>query len=357
MYFPLYDLQKSFEQNCTADTKLAISNRIWPGEKKWVSFLGFHLASRVGVSACAVTTGRNLALLAQLGFDVLTYKTIRTRACPAHDLPNILPVYVPESFSREHLTQTLRVLTHEEMQYPSIANSFGNACLDPNWVMEDIAYAKRALNRGQVLIVSVYGDDEQRDLVTDFVRAASMAKEAGADIIELNLSCPNLQRKSLDQDSDVVSQITQAVTRAIKPTPVLIKLKWSPDLRLITSIMLLAASNGVNGISAINSMAMPIIDAQNKPAFGAQRLYAGVSGYPLHHLALKFIQTLQQINRRHQLDLSIIGMGGITQVEHFEAMFHAGADLALTATGMMFNPYLGMQYQKLSMEFSGPTRI
>jgi dihydroorotate dehydrogenase len=349
MNFPLYDLQKSFEQNCVAVTKLAISNRVWPEEKKWVSFLGFHLASRVGVSACAVTTGRNLALLAQLGFDVLTYKTIRTRICPAHDLPNILPVYVPEPFSKEHRTQTLRVLTHEEIQYPAIANSFGNACLDPNWVMEDIADAKRALNRGQVLIVSVYGDNEERDLVTDFVRAASMAKEAGADIIELNLSCPNLNGKYLDQDSDIVSRIAQAVNRAIKPTPVLIKLKWCPDLRLITSIMLSAAWHGIVGISAINSIAMPIIDAQNKPAFGAQRLYAGVSGYPLHRLALEFIQTLQQINRRHQLALSIVGMGGITQAEHFDAMFHAGADLALTATGMMFNPYLGMQYQKLAV--------
>ena len=62
----------------------------------------------------------------------------------------------------------------------------------------DIGRGKSLLRQGQILIVSVTGTTREEDksfdyLVNDYVKAAVMARDAGAEIVELNLSCPNVK--------------------------------------------------------------------------------------------------------------------------------------------------------------------
>ena len=54
----------------------------------------------------------------------------------------------------------------------------------------------------------------------------------------------------------------------------------------------------------------------------------------------------REINEREKLGLAIIGVGGITLPEHFNEFYNAGADIAMTATGMMWAPYLAMRYHE-----------
>jgi dihydroorotate dehydrogenase len=44
------------------------------------------------------------------------------------------------------------------------------------------------------------------------------------------------------------------------------------------------------------------------------------------------------------LFLALLGCGGIMLPEHFDAFFEAGADVAMSATGLMWDPYLAMRY-------------
>lgn len=211
------------------------------------------------------------------------------------------------------------------------------------------------LRDGQLLIVSVYGEEtEHRSQIEDYVYTAKFAKECGADIVEANISCPNLQlQESILQNNifanmDYFYQFVQAMVIAIKPTPLLLKLGLITDNLLLRQILINAAKAGAAGITGINSISMQVMHELNEPVFGEQRRFSGVSGFPIKNLGLNFIQQLQNIRVQEKLDLSIVGVGGITVAENFTQYHEAGADIAMSATGAMWNPYLGMEYQKLS---------
>ncbi len=349
---PLYDINKTFEENFNNPSFLLVTPpaRVWPDRTQWISLLDYPLASNIGAAACAATTGKGIALLAQLGFDVLTYKTIRRQAYPTHPLPNIVHVECERLFDYPDLREFLFTKDKPEKISDKIAisNSFGNGCLEPLVVMQDIAFAKNSLAKGQVLIVSVYGEgDSLASMAQDFAAAALMAKEAGADIIELNFSCPNLMKSGepLYWSMECVSQITACVVKCVGDIPILIKLglflEQESPLKLLTS----AARAGARGISAVNSISMRVLNKNHCPAFG-KRVYSGVSGYPIRGLALKCVKRLVEINQAEKLNLVVFGMGGITLPKHFNEFLNIGADIALSATGMMWNPYLAAQFHQ-----------
>jgi dihydroorotate dehydrogenase len=349
---PLYDISKTFEENFSNPSFPSIGppTRVWPDRTQRTSLLGYSLASKIGAAACAATTGKGIALLAQLGFDVLTYKTIRRQAYPTHPLPNIVHLECEKLFNYADLKEILFTKDKPEKISDKIAisNSFGNGCLEPRVVMQDIAFAKNSLVEGQVLIVSVYGNgDSLQSMSQDFVAAALMAKEAGADIIELNFSCPNLLKSGepLYWSIEYVLQITACVVKSVGNIPILLKLGLIHEIESPLNLLVSAARAGARGISAINSISMRVLNKSHHPAFG-KRTYSGVSGYPIRQLALQSVKKLVQINQTEKLNLVILGMGGITLPEHFNEFFNLGADIALSATGMMWNPYLAMQFHQ-----------
>lgn len=348
---PFYDIHKTFEENFNNPSFSSIRppTRVFPDKTQWISLLGYSLASKIGAAACAVTTGKGIALLAQLGFDVLTYKTIRRQAYPTHPLPNIVHVECGKLFDYSDLKEFLFTKEiPEKGDKIAISNSFGNGCLEPIVVMQDIAFAKNSLAKGQVLIVSVYGEgDSLASMSQDFAAAALMAKEAGADIIELNFSCPNLMKSGepLYWSIESVAQITDCVVKCIGDIPILIKLGLFLEQESPLKLLISAARAGARGISAINSISMRVLNKYHHPAF-RNRMYSGVSGYPIRQFALQCVKKLVEINQTEKLNLVILGMGGITIPEHFNEFLNNGADIALSATGMMWNPYLAAQFHQ-----------
>lgn len=346
---PFYEITKTFEENFSNPPfSLIPPLRSWPAKEQWTSLCGLPLASRIGAAACAATTGKGIALLAKLGFDVLTYKTIRSVAYPTHPLPNITYINVSKLLDYADLTQAIYIKDKSSFALDKIAisNSFGNGCLGPDVVSADITLAKKSLSAGQILIVSVYGEGATLQLLAkDFVRAALIAKEAGADIIELNLSCPNLLnlREPLYYNIDHVYLIISQVVRCVGDIPILVKLGLL--YQDPSEILIAAARAGARGISAINSISMRVINQLQFPVFGT-RIYSGISGYPIRKLAVQCIEKLVKINQKEKLNLVILGMGGITLPEHFYEFFNVGADIALTATGMMWNPFLASQFHQ-----------
>jgi dihydroorotate dehydrogenase (NAD+) catalytic subunit len=345
----LYDIHKTFEENFHNPlfTSLSPPVRQWSPKAQWIRCLGFSLASRIGVAACAVTTGKGIALLASLGVDILTYKTIRRRAHPTHPLPNIVYVNCESQLHESDLDKLVytRQLARDKI---AISNSFGNGCLEPEILIQDIAFAKNSLSEGQILIVSVYGEGETlAALATEFAETAFFAQQAGADVIELNLSCPNLlkKREPIYWDAEAVYHITAHVVNRVENVPVIVKLGLLPAIISLSKILVAIARAGASGVSAINSIRMRVVDQSQQPAFG-KRIFSGVSGYPIRSLALSFIKKMAQINREQKLNLAILGMGGITSAEHFNEFFDLGADIALSATGLMWNPYLAFQYHQ-----------
>ena len=97
---PIYDIFKTYLEN--ANHGPFFSGEIPKFEKvaKPVDFLGFKLNSPLGVPAGPLLNSKWIALAARLGFDLPTYKTIRSFSHLGHPLPNIVFVESIFQFSR-----------------------------------------------------------------------------------------------------------------------------------------------------------------------------------------------------------------------------------------------------------------
>jgi len=277
--------------------------------------------------------------MAQRGCDVLTYKTIRSKAVVAHELPNIAFICSNKQITKTQIGDEIIASKKysNNNNLIAIANSFGNASFDKNTTHEDIIRAKKYLISGQILIVSVYGES-----VCEFIDAAHIAHSAGADAIEINLSCPNLNNQNLENNKFekniiIISEIAKL------GLPVIIKLGYYNKISELKNILVTITRAGARAVSGINSVPMRVINKHGVFVFNNRPL-AGVSGNPIRNLALDFISQARKIIIQEKLGLALLGMGGISQAQHFGEFLNVGADIALSATGIMFNPNLPAGY-------------
>jgi dihydroorotate dehydrogenase len=350
---PLYDIHKTYLENAEFGPFFEgkIPNRLFPPKEKWIDFLGYSVASPIGIPAGPLLTSSWVKLAAELGFDILTYKTIRSREHPAHPLPNMIYVDthgtlknksdLPPAVSVDHPADQLKDL--------AVTNSFGMPSKSPHFLREDIPLANSYLKPGQLLVVSVVGTEREHvSFLDDFVLAALLAKEAGAKIIEANFSCPNVDKKAgcLYMSPQTVYEYGLALSRAIYPLPLIIKVGLLPNKELMREVMIAAARANVRAVSGINTISMKVIDKSGHPALGHTRLTSGICGGPIREAALEFIRDAKAINDKEKLALTLIGVGGITLPEHFDHFLESGADVAMSATGMMWDPYLAVRYHQ-----------
>src|SRR6185503_1126110 len=86
---PLYDPSKTYLENVEEGPFFSAPIPEYESTDP-VDFLGFKLNSPLGVPAGPLLNAKWIALASALGFDLLTYKTIRSFSHPGHPLPNIV---------------------------------------------------------------------------------------------------------------------------------------------------------------------------------------------------------------------------------------------------------------------------
>jgi len=341
---PIYDIKKSYVDNLEHGPFFdsEFPKRQMPDPDLWIDFLGFPVASPLGVPAGPLLSSNWTKLAAELGFDIVIYKTIRSKPFPAHPLPNM--IYVNTQDAPPAIRTELPAHSIEEL---GVTNSFGMPSMSPAFLMEDIARANEALVPGQVLVVSVVGTPRpNEDFFEDFVKTALFAREAGAKIIEANFSCPNVATKDgiLYTNPDTVYQLGTKLVKALGETPLIIKVGLFQSDKQMREVLNAAAKAGIRAVSGINTVSMPVVNESGEPALGEKRKTSGICGGPIRESALKFIRTARNFIDEDKLDLCLMGCGGITTAEHFEQFLDAGANVAQSATGMMWDPLLAMRY-------------
>jgi dihydroorotate dehydrogenase (NAD+) catalytic subunit len=343
---PLYDITKSYAANAENGPFFhgEIPKRPETPPDQYLDFLGFSIRSPLGVPAGPLLNSRWVELAGKLGFDLPVYKTIRSFAHPGHALPNMIfvePKNLYQAYSIEKMPDDLDHLT--------VTNSFGMPSKSPDFLLQDIEKAQRSLQKGQLLIVSVVGTPNQGvSFAEDFVQAALLAKEAGAKVIEANFSCPNVGKAEgcLYLSAETVKTFASLLVKAIHPIPLILKVGLFETIAQMQSMFIAAAQAGVRAICGINSVSMQVTDQQGHSALGKERLLSGVCGAGILHPALDFIRKADQINRKEQLDLTLMGCGGVVHPSHFDEFLKAGAKIAMSATGMMWDPYLAMRWHQ-----------
>lgn len=350
---PIYDIGKTYDENAATGPFFSgdIPERKWPPQERWSDFLGYPVASRIGVPAGPLLTSSWVALAASLGYDIPIYKTIRSQAHPSHPLPNMVYVHTHGMIDPARRGEAVSFTPSPSSQIENLAvtNSFGMPSKNASFLHEDIPRANASLKKGQVMVVSVVGTERSGiTFLDDFVAAARLAKECGAKIIEANFSCPNVDKSAgcLYMSPTTVFDISSALVKAIHPIPLIIKVGLFTSREQMRDVMTAAAKAKVRSIAGINTISMRVLDPTGRPALGATRETSGICGGPIRSAALEFIRTAAAINRKEKLDLTLIGVGGITVAEHFTHFFDAGADIAMSATGMMWDPYLAARYHQ-----------
>ncbi|PYO18278.1 MAG: hypothetical protein DMD85_21760, partial [Candidatus Rokuibacteriota bacterium] len=234
------------------------------------------LNSPIGIAAGPLLNSKWIEAYSRVGFDVLTYKTVRSMAMPAHALPNIRPVE-----NREHAA----IATAKRVDgQPTLAVSLGIPSVEPEVWRKDVRRAKDRIGSGQVLIVSVVGtwapgmDAEQ--LVQDYARCAAWAAEAGADAIEVHLAVPDPfaeQPQLIYENIPLSAQILYRV-RTTMPKPVLAKLGVFRTPRLLHETATKLAS-WASGFVMTHGVRRRVVDEAGNAAFeGAGRDRATIVG-------------------------------------------------------------------------------
>lgn len=179
---------------------------------------------------------------------------------------------------------------------------------------------------GVPLIVSISAHSAD-----DFVLMAEKLNAAnGVAAVELNLSCPNLQKKVLvAQDAEATAAVVRQV-KAVTRYPLIAKL--SPNVTSIVDIALAAESAGADGLSMVNTFAAMAIDVKKRKS-KIGNFTGGLSGPAIRPIAVRMVcETAARVR------IPIVGMGGITCTNDALEFLIAGATMVAVGTYNFINP-------------------
>lgn len=178
------------------------------------------------------------------------------------------------------------------------------------------------------IIVNVAGT-----MIDDYVEVAdkiSQVKNVAA--IELNISCPNVKCGGITfgTDPNSAAELTREIKKVSK-VPVFVKL--SPNVTDIGVIARAVEKAGADGLSMINTLLGMRIDLKTRQPILANRT-GGLSGPATKPVAIRMIYEVSQ-----QVEIPIIGMGGIMSAEDVIEFFLAGASAVAVGTANFVDPF------------------
>ncbi|NOZ85710.1 MAG: dihydroorotate dehydrogenase [Deltaproteobacteria bacterium] len=156
----------------------------------------------------------------------------------------------------------------------------------------------------------------------------------GIDMLEVNVSCPNVEEGGLSfgVDPDLVAKVTKTVKSATA-LPVMLKLTPMAGAKLAETA-LAAQEAGADAISLINTIGAMEIDIERKrPVLG--NVSGGLSGPAIRPVALKMVFDVASM-----VDIPVVGIGGITSARDVIAFLLAGASAVQVGTGLLIDPDL-----------------
>lgn len=348
----LYDPAKTYEDNFVEGPfGLSAGNAfVNEGEPKFEVF-GHKVYSPFGIPAGPLLNSNYIKYAFERGFDILCYKTQRSVPFKVNQFPNILYVDVDGDLTLEKAAQPLvgETSTEKPVESFSITNSFAMPSKGPDFWVEDMRKALSFQGKGQLLIMCVVGTIQEgfskEDYYNDFADTAELAVKGGAKVIEANLSCPNVANEGvLCYTEEAAFKICKRVKERIGDVPLLIKVGYySANQQALLERIVKAVSPYVQGISAINTIAAPIVDEHGEQALpGPNRLKSGVCGASIKWAGVDMVKRLKALRKKLGLGYAIIGVGGVMSAADYQEYREAGADVVQSATGAMWNPHLAV---------------
>ena len=182
---------------------------------------------------------------------------------------------------------------------------------------------------GNVLIANMGGHS-----MDDYITGATMLSGSDIDMLELNISCPNVKSGGMafGIKADVAKEVVTGV-RKVCAKPLIVKL--SPNAENIVDMALACEEAGADALSLVNTFqAMAIDIRRRKPVFN--NVYAGLSGAAIKPIALRMVHSVCK-----QVHVPVIGIGGIYTAEDVLEFVMAGAAAVQLGTVHFNEPLAG----------------
>jgi len=178
-----------------------------------------------------------------------------------------------------------------------------------------------------VVIANISGNT-----VEEFADMAEKLSDAKVDMIEVNVSCPNVKDGGLQfgTSAEGVAAVTSAVKKRAA-VPVMVKL--SPNVTDIVIIAKAAENAGADAVSLINTLlGMRIDTTTRKPVLGNNT--GGLSGPAVFPIAVRMVWQVAS-----SVSIPILGMGGVMNADNAVEIMLAGASLVGVGTASFDDPY------------------
>ena len=177
------------------------------------------------------------------------------------------------------------------------------------------------------VIVNVCGHSPK-----EYLTVVERLAEEPADMLEINISCPNVNANFLafGQDPKHVEELTGQIKKIAKQ-PVIMKL--TPNVTDIGEIARAAEAGGADAVSLINTLTGMKIDV-NRRTFALANKTGGVSGPCVKPVDVRMVYQAAQA-----VKIPVIGMGGIQNAEDALEFILAGATAVSVGTANFMNPY------------------
>lgn len=347
-----YDITRSYAENYERGPQFHAAPPPVP-DTSLKEFLGLPVRSRLGIAAGLLLNSRWIDGYARRGFDLLTYKTVRSAARPCYPLPNW--VFVEDEGRGEGPVYVTSDLPPDPAQISSSV-CFGMPSMAPEVWRADVTRAKGGLSDGQILIVSVVATPSDQptpeEIAGDFAQCADWAAEAGADVIEANLSCPNVcsAEGTIYHDAELSRFIAQHIKQVAGGKPLLLKVGHFADPADLRRF--LQRLDGIaEGVTLVNGVSRPVLHRDGRPVFGKDYVQAGVLGRAIHQPSVDNVRQAVEFIQADGLSLRIAAVGGASTAADARDFFEAGADAVLLGSAPMYLPDLACEWKRLHPEW------
>ncbi len=192
-----------------------------------------------------------------------------------------------------------------------------------NFIEEELPFLKE---KDLVIMANLGGS-----YIEDYVEAVKLLNNTSVDIIELNISCPNVRQGGMafgikcSSAGEIVREIRKNTDK-----PLVVKL--SPNAENIVEMAVTCQESGADGLSLVNTFNALAIDINTKkPIFN--NITAGLSGPAIKPIALRMVYQVCK-----SVSIPVIGLGGISTWEDGIEYIMAGASAIEVGTANFTNP-------------------
>ena len=198
-------------------------------------------------------------------------------------------------------------------------------------IERDIPFLKQFDTR---IIVNVCGRT-----VSDYVEVVEKLSDQPVDLLEINVSCPNVRHGGIafGQHPRSLFDITKEIKAKAKQ-PIIMKL--SPNVTDITEMARAAEAAGSDAVSLINTITGMKIDV-HKRTFALANKTGGLPGPAIKPVAVRMVY-----QAANAVSIPVIGMGGIANAEDAIEFMLAGATGVAIGAMNFVNPYTTMEVVK-----------